>query len=216
MQMAVRAKGVLIVAIFNEAPPGLAPSARGHASDSHLTGRKSRLLERTDAADVVEASPVTDAGADYDARFALARERLLRITASLVGETDAEDVVQDTYLLGRRRFGQLRDEAAFEPWLTRVAVNLAFSHHRRRRRLRDLLPALIPRRAETPDIGLRELVELLPPRERTVLVLHYGHGYRLEEIAALLGLTHTNVRTIIARTRKRLHAAWLRAEGPDR
>jgi molybdate-binding protein len=30
-------------------------------------------------------------------------------------------VVQDTYLLGRRRFDQLRDPSAFEPWLTRIA-----------------------------------------------------------------------------------------------
>ena len=171
------------------------------------------MLEPAGTADVIEASPVTDARADFDARFTLARERLLRITTSLVGEADAEDVVQDTYLLARRRFGQLRDDAAFEPWLTRIAVNLAFSHHRRGRRLRELLPALLPRRAAPPDVGLRELVEQLAPRDRTVLVLHYGHGYRLEEIAGLLDLTHTNVRTIIARTRKRLHAAWLRAEG---
>jgi DNA-directed RNA polymerase specialized sigma24 family protein len=84
------------------------------------------------------------------------------------------------------------------------------------KRLRQLLPALLPRGAPTSDIGLRELVEGLPPRDRTVLVLHYGHGYGLEEIATLLDLTHTNVRTIIARTRKRLFAAWRRAEGLDR
>lgn len=171
------------------------------------------MLEPAGTADVVEASPVTHARDDFDARFALARERLLRITASLVGEADAEDVVQDAFLLARRRFDQLRDDAAFEPWMSRIAINLAFSHHRRRRRLRELLPALVPGRPAPSDVGLRELVEQLPARERTVLVLHYGHGYRLEEIAALLDLTHTNVRTIIARTRKRLHAAWLRAEG---
>lgn len=177
------------------------------------------MLEPAGTADVIEATEVTDASdarADFDARFALARERLLRITASLVGAIDAEDVVHDTYLLGRRRFDQLRDGAAFEPWITRIAVNLCFGRHRRTRRLRELLPALLPRRAAASDIGLREMVEELPPRDRTVLVLHYGHGYRLEEIAALLDLTHTNVRTIIARTRKRLYAAWRRAEGLDR
>jgi DNA-directed RNA polymerase specialized sigma24 family protein len=177
------------------------------------------LLEPAGTIDVVEASSVTDstdARADFDARFALARERLLRITASLVGADEAEDVVQDTYLLGRGRFAQLRDGSAFEPWLTRIAVNLCFGRHRRRSRLRELLPAMLPRRAPGSDIGLREMVEALPPRERTVLILHYGHGYRLEEIATLLDLTHTNVRTIIARTRKRLFAAWRRAEGLDR
>ncbi|MDQ3689806.1 MAG: RNA polymerase sigma factor [Chloroflexota bacterium] len=177
------------------------------------------MLEPAGALDVIEAPEVTDttgARAAFDARFALARERLLRITASLVGADDAEDVVQDTYLLGRRRFDQLRDESAFEPWLTRIAVNLCFGRHRRLKRLRELFPALLPGKSAASDIGLRDMVEKLPPRERTVLVLHYGHGYGLEEIATLLDLTHTNVRTIIARTRKRLFAAWRHAEGQDR
>jgi RNA polymerase sigma-70 factor (ECF subfamily) len=177
------------------------------------------LPEQTGVADVIEASPVTDQTderVDFDARFGLARGRLLRIAASLVGPDDAEDVVQDTYLLGRRRFDQLRDHSAFESWLTRIAVNLCFSRHRRGAQLRRLLPALLPQRHAHSDVGLRELVEALPPRERTVLVLHYGHGYQLAEIATLLDLTHTNVRSIIARTRKRLFDAWRKAEGLDR
>jgi len=168
------------------------------------------LLEPAGIVDVIEASAVTDATdarAEFDARFALAGERLLRITASLVGAIDAEDVVQDTYLMGRKRFDQLRDGAAFEPWVTRIAVNLCFGRHRRGKRLHELLPALLTRRAAASDIGLRELVEKLPPRERTVLVLHYGHGYGLEEIAALLNLTHTNVRSSWSKRR-----AWESAQ----
>ena len=169
-------------------------------------------LESIEALDVTDEA---DARADFDARFAVARERLLRIAGSLVGAQEADDVVHDTYLLGRQRFGQLRDRSAFEPWLTRIAVNQCFGRHRRTKRLRALLPVLMPRRTAASDIGLRELVERLPPRERTVLVLHYGHGYGLEEIATILDLTHTNVRTIIARTRKRLFVAWRHAEGLD-
>lgn len=172
-----------------------------------------------DAFEMIEGSDVTDATdarEDFDARFATVRDRLLRITGSLVGADEAEDVVQDTYLLGRRRFGQLREHSAFEPWITRIAVNVCYSRHRRTKRLRQLLPSLLPTRAAGSDVGLREMVEQLPPRERTVLVLHYGHGYPLEEVATLLDLTHTNVRSIIARTRKRLFAAWRRAEGMDR
>jgi RNA polymerase sigma-70 factor, ECF subfamily len=180
------------------------------------------LVEATgtfEGLDTIEAAHVTDANearVDFDARFALARERLLRIAGSLVGAEEADDVVHDSYLLGRKRFDQLRDASAFEPWVTRIVVNQCFGRHRRTRRIRELLPALLPRRATPSDVGLRELVEQLPPRERTVLVLHYGHGYGLEEIAGMLALTHTNVRTIIARTRKRLFAAWRAAEGLDR
>jgi RNA polymerase sigma-70 factor, ECF subfamily len=176
-------------------------------------GGTADAFEVIDGSDVSEA---TDAREGFDARFAPARDRLLRITGSLVGADEAEDVVQDTYLLGRARFGQLREHTAFEPWITRIAVNVCYSRHRRTKRLRQLLPALLPTRRAGSDVGLREMIEQLPPRDRTVLVLHYGHGYRLEEIATLLDLTHTNVRSIIARTRKRLFAAWRRAEGMDR
>lgn len=176
-------------------------------------GGAADAFEVIDGSDVTEA---TDARVTFDARFAAARDRLLRITASLVGADEAEDVVHDTYLLGRQRHDQLREQTAFEPWITRIAVNVCYSRHRRTKRLRQLLPSLLPMRAPGPDVGLRDLIEQLPPRERTVLVLHYGHGYRLEEIATILDLTHTNVRSIIARTRKRLFAAWRRAEGLDR
>jgi len=62
--------------------------------------------------------------------------------------------------------------------------------------------------AEARNIGLRELIERLPARDRTVVVLHYGHGYGLDEIAGFLDLTHTNVRSIVHRARKRLAAQW--------
>ena len=48
------------------------------------------------------------------------------------------------------------------------------------------------------------MVEGLPPRERTLVVLHYGYGYRFEEIARLTGLTTVNARTIVFRARRRL------------
>lgn len=176
-------------------------------------GLAADAFESIDGADVNDVTAERDG---FDARFASARDRLLRVTGSLVGTEEAEDVVQDTYLLARARFGQLRDGAAFEPWVTRIAVNVCYSRHRRTKRFRQLLPSLLPGRPAASDVGLRELVEQLPPRERTVLVLHYGHGYRLEEIATILDLTHTNVRSIIARTRRRLFASWRRAEGLDR
>jgi DNA-directed RNA polymerase specialized sigma24 family protein len=116
-------------------------------------------FESIEADDVTDA---TDAPVDFDARFALARHRLLRITGSLVGADEAEDVVHDTYLLGRRRFDQLRDGSAYEPWITRIAVNLCYSRQRRTKRLRALRPGLLPGRSSPPDVGLRELVESLP------------------------------------------------------
>lgn len=142
---------------------------------------------------------------EFDRRFAAARGRLVRICGGLVGREAADDVVQEAYLRGRARFGQLRDVDLFEPWLTRLAVNLCLNLRRSDRRLRDRLPFLRSReRAAERDYGLRELIERLPPRERTLVVLHYGHGYQLDEIAVMTGLSAGNARTILFRARRRL------------
>jgi RNA polymerase sigma factor (sigma-70 family) len=54
------------------------------------------------------------------------------------------------------------------------------------------------------DIGLREIIERLRPRERTLVVLHYGYGYPIEDIAGLLNLRATTARSVLSRTRSRL------------
>lgn len=149
------------------------------------------------------------ADANFDQRFMLVRPRLLAICIGFVGRDTAEDVVHDTYERGRRTFGQLRNPDAFDGWITRIAVNLCKDARRRRSLARARLPELARRaRSDPHDLTLTELIERLPPRERTVLVLHYGHGYRLDEVASLLGMSHTNVRTVIHRTRHRLAKEW--------
>jgi RNA polymerase sigma-70 factor (ECF subfamily) len=149
---------------------------------------------------------------DFDMRFHVVRRRLIGICSALVGRDEAEDVVQDTYLAGRSRYARLRDPTAFEAWVIRIAFNRCMDRHRRGSRIETLgTPERTPSRASR-DAGLRELIEQLPPRERTTVVLHYGYGYQLDEIGRLLDLSHTNVRTIIARARQRLLRAWREAE----
>lgn len=145
----------------------------------------------------------------FDARFESARPRLLAIAHSLAGADDAEDIVQDTYLRARSRAAQLRDASLFDAWLARITVNLCFNRHRRGRVALSWLSqhSALPVAADAGDSGLRDLIERLDPRERTVVVLHYGHGYRTDEIGTLLSLSPTNVRTILFRARARLRAA---------
>jgi RNA polymerase sigma-70 factor (ECF subfamily) len=155
----------------------------------------------------ISATTTADAVDEFDVRFAAARDRLVRICAGFVGADAAQDVVQDAYVRGRARFGQLRAIDLFDAWLTRLAINLCMNRRRDGRRLRDLLPVLGSRASAAPrDAGLRELVERLPSRERTLIVLHYGHGYQFDEIARMTGLSTVNARTIVFRARRRLAA----------
>lgn len=150
---------------------------------------------------------------ELDRQFEVHRPGLVRLCASMVGADDADDIVQDTYMVARRRLAQLQDPAALGSWLKRIAVNRCYDGHRRRRRLIERLPLLHRSIAHSQrDLSLVELIDRLPARQRTVLVLHYAHGYALNEIAELLSLSHVNVRTIIARTRRSLLEAWKEAD----
>lgn len=153
-----------------------------------------------------------NAHATFDVRFEAVRARLGAVCAAVVGRDDADDLVHETYLRARDRFSQLRDLDLFEAWIARIALNEARGLLRRNRRARERVAELRPRQAIGPDAGLRELVERLPPRERAVVVLHYGYGYRMTEIGRLLGLSEINVRTLAFRSRRRLRAQLEEAE----
>ncbi|MDQ3691297.1 MAG: RNA polymerase sigma factor [Chloroflexota bacterium] len=163
---------------------------------------------------VTEATPSSALDqSTFDRRFAEVRERVHRICIGLVGRDSAEDVVHDVYLRARSRQAQLRNPEHFDAWICRAAINLCFNRHRAQIRLLDRLPSLAGREHQAePDLGLRELIERLPARERTVVVLHYGYGYRLEEVAGLLELTAVNARTILFRARQKLGQQLREAE----
>jgi DNA-directed RNA polymerase specialized sigma24 family protein len=163
----------------------------------------------------MSASRVLQGVDEYDARFAMVGDRLVRICAGFVGADSAEDAVHDSFLRGRRSYHQLRDKDLFEAWITRLAINVCLDLRRSRSRVADLVARLwTPAVHEPPrDVGLRELIERLPPRDRTLVILHYGYGYRLEEIASMTGLSAVKVRTIVFRARRRLRD---QVEGVDR
>ena len=155
---------------------------------------------------VASVEPIREAAETYDVRFSEARSYLLGIARSLVGN-DAEDVVHDTYLIGRRRLGQLREQSLLRSWLVTIVVNQCYDRHRRRRRLTDYLERTRPIEPLTSDLDLRAAVEALPYRDRTIVVLHYGHGLTLEEIAVILGAKPATIRSVLFRARARLRRA---------
>src|SRR5579884_340578 len=60
---------------------------------------------------------------------------LFRLAFRMTGnETDAEDVVQDSFLRAYRQLNKFDERAAFSTWLYRIAVNCALDLVRSRKR----------------------------------------------------------------------------------
>ena len=127
--------------------------------------------------------------------------------ASLRDLEEARDASQAAFASAWHRLNQLRDPSAFEPWLKSIVARECA----RRRRKPPLEPEdIAPPRAtdsETDHLNYQSVVasaiEGLPQGERRVTLLYYFLGYRLPEIARVLGLKSGTVG-------KRLHSARLR------
>jgi RNA polymerase sigma factor (sigma-70 family) len=136
------------------------------------------------------------------------RERLRLLAARMLGDgTEAEDVVQETLLRAYLGLTDLRDPARFGAWLAGITLNLARMTLRRRatyeRALARVGPISNPDVFEERDL-VRHAVEVLPARERDVVVLHYVEGLACDEIAELLGTTPGAVRVRLHRARAHL------------
>src|SRR5919199_4413838 len=65
--------------------------------------------------------------------------RLYRVARSILRDSsEAEDVVQETFVRAFTHLTDLRSDASFSTWLTRIAVNEALRRRRRRQRTMDL------------------------------------------------------------------------------
>jgi RNA polymerase sigma-70 factor (ECF subfamily) len=127
-----------------------------------------------------------------------------RAFAVLHDRADAEDAAQDAFLRVFRALGQLRDPAAFGPWLLQTVVNVAC--RAASRRARQPAPGLDPeapdRREPHPEV--LDAIAALPEGYQQVLHLHYSQGCSCEEIARKLGLQVGSVTSRLTRARQRL------------
>ena len=151
-------------------------------------------------------------GGDRDAFAELVRRhqrRVFRLAARFFSSReDVEDMAQDIFLIAWRRLGTYRGDAPFEHWLTRVSLNACYA---RLKKVRPTVP-VFDRDAEAPDsqpdtrLEVERLLAHLNPDDRFILVLLYGEGWSVAEIAERLGWTAVNVRVRAHRARKKLRS----------
>ncbi len=124
--------------------------------------------------------------------------------------SDAEDVVQDTFLkyyMTRKNFDS---EQHIRAWLLRVAINKAKNiqasfWHRNGVPLEDYIETLSFETPESRD--LFEEVMKLPEKYRVVVHLFYYEDYSVKEIANILKISESNIKVRLSRGRAMLKDA---------
>lgn len=146
------------------------------------------------------------------------------IALARVGRTEAEDVVQETFVALHRGLGRIRDPRALPGWLRTVATNAANDRWRRRRH-EDVADAaalgddpVAPEASDGADPELRRRVwaglSALPEAYRETLVWRLVEGLSGPEIAARTGLTPASVRVNLCRGMAMLRAQLGKTQRP--
>lgn len=144
---------------------------------------------------------------EFARRVMQMQSSLYRVAASyLRGESDRLDAVSEAIARAWEKRGTLREEAWFATWITRILIRVCVDIQRKQKRMTpvDTLP-------ETPTgedscATLREAVDSLPQKLRTMIVLYYMEGYDVQEIARIMGTTKGAVCAGLFRAREKLRA----------
>ena len=148
-----------------------------------------------------------------------------RVLFRMVGdEEDASDLTQDVFVRAFERLRTIRDGQAFQAWVTRMAINLAHDHTRRKRVLPLSLNAPPPGAEEGMEwqlsdgapshdahllagersVQVQQALSALSCEHRAVVILHHLEGMEVEEISRTLGIPTGTVKSRLSRARAEL------------
>ncbi len=149
--------------------------------------------------------------------------RCKRVVRAIVGaHPDSDDIVQQCLVDVLRGAGSFRGESTIETWATRICVRRTMKAAAKARRLADDIESTdevsaddVAAEAEAAQLlrealprPLPEYLDALPDVHREALVLRYGFGYSVREIAALSGATPNTIKVrlyqALKKTRERI------------
>ena len=158
---------------------------------------------------------------------------LMAVAGSIVGQSDAEEVVQIAWIKAHQNIGRFEARASLRTWLTRIVVNeskMWLRKYKRERTLRAEIDAPEPLterfnnsghwvkppvawHSDSPDdlLMARELADCLdhlladmPSQQRSLLEMRDAGGLPFDEICNELTISASNARVLLHRARSQL------------
>ncbi len=149
---------------------------------------------------------------------------LFKRAYQLVGnQSDAEDVVQETFVRAFRGLDSFAGQANLSTWLFRIVTNCALDNLRSRKRHPDWEGEALSHHQDSWSDGracperhvlgreqgdlVNALIEKLPPKEKTSFVLRHFHHENIATIAAHLDIQPGAAKHAIFRAVRKLRKA---------
>ena len=122
----------------------------------------------------------------------------------------AWDVTQQSWLGILKGLRKLHDPARFKAWVYRITTNKAFDWIKKRNDRKEIpIESIVdPCQQEKSEIGIKELLQKLDLKKRTVLCLYYFEQLRVSEISVALKIPKGTVKSRLANARSELKELW--------
>ncbi|MGE3273605.1 MAG: RNA polymerase sigma factor [Vicinamibacterales bacterium] len=159
-------------------------------------------------------------GAAFEELYTQHATRLYNLAYRMAGAAqDADDLLQEIFLLAYRKLGSFRGESSLGTWLYRLGMNHCLDVLRSRQSrmsqqtdsldAEDAMPVSAP---HTPVLGtvgridLERAVAALPPACRAAFLLHDVEGFGHQEVADILGISEGTSKSQVHKARLRIRA----------
>lgn len=127
----------------------------------------------------------------------------------LRSQEDIADAIQETMITCYEKLHTLKEPNYFKTWMIRILIN----------KCKDILSKsgreypteTLPERADAcmalENYEFEELMSQLDPKYRIVLLLYYSEGFKIREIAEILEMEESTIKTQLVRGRKQYEKA---------
>ena len=173
--------------------------------------------------ELVERIRRGDASA-FEALYHTHAARLYNLASRMTTQrADADDLLQDIFLIAYRKISSFRGESSLSTWLYRLAMNHCLdvlrSRQTRMGQQTDSLdePDAMPVASPVPVIGsvgridLERAIAALPPACRAAFLLHDVEGFGHHEVGAMLGVAEGTSKSQVHKARLRMRAFLARS-----
>ncbi|MFN4226745.1 MAG: RNA polymerase sigma factor [Candidatus Ratteibacteria bacterium] len=150
------------------------------------------------------------------------QDKIYNLGLKILGnKEDAADLLQETYIKAYESLPKFEGKSSFYTWLYRIATNFALMKLRKEKYKKISIdeikqmsngtykleisdwsnnPQIQYRNEELKEI-LNEAINSLPPKYKTIFILHDIEGLSLSEISEILSLSISTIKTRIHRSR---------------
>lgn len=199
-----------------------------------LSGTKGTARTQSTPAEMAPSNPLGDGksadlelvgrirsgdGAAFEAMYRQHATRLYNLASRMSGaQGDADDLLQDIFLLAYRKIGSFRGESSLGTWLYRLAMNHCLDVLRNKQtrmgQQTDSMdePEAMPVASPVPVLGavsridLERAIDSLPAACRAAFLLHDVEGFGHQEVGAMLGISEGTSKSQVHKARMRIRS----------